>query len=123
LAYKKSQDAITLAEVKLYPRIGTSAQEKRALQECLADLTFWGDFEAAAATDALEKSIDYGEVLRTMQKTAGDGEYNLVETLAYRIVRAVLRSFPVSRVRIKLRKRPAILAGQLDCVEVEVEES
>jgi dihydroneopterin aldolase len=123
LAYKSSQDGITLAGVKLYPRIGTTAEERSAPQECIADLTIWGNFEAAAATDALEKSIDYCRVLRMLQETAGAGAYNLVETLAYRIVRAVLRAFPASRVRIRIRKRPAVLAGQLDFVEIEVEES
>ncbi len=113
---------MTLAGVKLHPRIGTGDEEKGAPQECLADLTLWGDFEAAAATDALEKSIDYCQVLSVMQKTASAREYNLVETLAYAIARAVLRSFPVSRVRIKLRKWPAVLAGQLGFIEVEIEE-
>lgn len=123
LAYKTSQDRITLAGVKLSPRIGTGAEERSVPQECLADLTLWGDFEAAAATDELEKSIDYCQVLLFMQETANAGEYNLLETLAYRIVRGVLRSFPVCRVRIRLRKRPAILTGQIDFVEVEVEEA
>lgn len=123
MAYKTSQDQITLAGVKLFPRIGTSAEERIAPQECIADLTLCGDFEAAAATDSLEKSIDYCQVLWTMQQIAGVEEYSLLETLAYRIVRGVLRSFPVGRVRIKLRKRPAALTGQIDFVEIEVEES
>jgi dihydroneopterin aldolase len=46
-----------------------------------------------------------------------------METLAYAIVRTVLGSFPAHRVNLKLRKRPASLAGQIDFVEVEVEES
>jgi 7,8-dihydroneopterin aldolase/epimerase/oxygenase len=122
LAYKTSKDQITLAGVKLFPHIGTGNEERNAPQECCADLTLWGDFEPAAATDSLEKSIDYCRVLLTMQQTAGAAEYALIETLAYRIVRAVLQSFPVSRVRIRLRKRPAVLTGQVDFVEVEVEE-
>jgi 7,8-dihydroneopterin aldolase/epimerase/oxygenase len=122
VAYKTSQDQITLAGAKLFPHIGTSAEERSAPQECLAELTLWGDFEAAAATDSLEESIDYCQVLGTMRQIADAGEYALLETLAYRIVRGVLRSFPVSRVKIKLRKKPAVLAGQIDFVEVEVEE-
>jgi len=123
MAYKICQDQITLAGIKLYPRIGTTAEEKQRPQECQADLTLWGDFEAAAATDALEKSIDYCKVLRTAQDTAGASDYNLVETLAYRIARSVLQIFPVSRVKIRVRKRPAALRGQIDFVEVEIEES
>lgn len=123
MGHKTWQDQITLACVKLYPRIGTSSEERSAAQECEADLTLWGDFEAAAATDSLDKSVDYSEVLLTVQKTAAAREYSLLETLAYRIVRAVLQGFPVSRVRIKLRKRPASLLDQIGFVEVEVEES
>lgn len=122
VAYKTSKDRITLAGARLCPRIGTSVEERSAPQECIANLTLWGDFEAAAATDSLDKSIDYCQVLSTMQRVAGSGEYGLLETLAYRIVREVLQSFPVSRVRVRLRKRPAILTGQVDFVEVEVEE-
>ncbi|MBN1568259.1 MAG: dihydroneopterin aldolase [Acidobacteria bacterium] len=111
-----------MADVKLYPRIGVTSEERDIAQECRADLTLWGDFEAAASTDALDKSVDYCQVLQTMRETAIAREYNLLETLAYRIVRSVLQNFPVSRVKIKLRKRPAGLMDQISYVEVEVEE-
>ena len=122
MGYKNWQDQITLAGIKLYPRIGTSAEERSVAQECQADLTLWGDFEAAAATDALDRSIDYCQVLLVVQETAKAREYNLLETLAYRIIRAVLQGFPVSRVKVKLRKRPASLMDQIAFVEVEVQE-
>ena len=123
MAFKASQDKITLAGVKLFVHIGTSEEERRTQQECSADLTIWAALEAASATDSLEKSIDYSQILKIMQGIAGREEYHLIETLAYRIVRSVLQSFPVSRVRIKLRKRPTALAEHLDFVEVDVEES
>jgi len=112
-----------LAGVKLYPRIGMTPEERSAPQECQADLILWGDFEAAAAADSLDKSVDYCKVLSTVQQTAGAREYNLLETLAYGIVRNVLQGFPVHRARVRLRKRPASLLGDIDFVEVEVEES
>jgi dihydroneopterin aldolase len=123
LAQKTRQDRITLAGIKLRPRIGTSPGERLDPQECRADLIIWGDFTPAAATDALDKAIDYCRILSVAQQTATACEYNLLETLAHRIVRAVLQNFPVSRVRIRLRKNPAILVGQIDFVEVEMEES
>lgn len=122
MGYKETQDQITLCGVRLLPRIGTGAEERGAVQECRADLTVWGNFEAAAATDSLDGSVDYCRILQTMRETAAEGEYVLLETLAYRIVRGVLRGCPVTRVRIRLRKSPAVLSGQLDFVEVTVEE-
>ncbi len=117
------QDRITLSAVKIKPRIGTTPEERASSQECQVDLVLWGDFEAAASTDSLEKSIDYVRVLSLIQQTAIAQEYNLVETLAYKIVRKILQSFPVNRVSVKVRKRPEALRGQLDFVEVEIEES
>lgn len=119
----RKQDRITLAGIKIFPRIGTTAEERSVPQECQADMILWGDFEAAASTDSLSESIDYTGVLSVIQQTAAAQEYNLIESLAYKIVRAVLRQFPLTRVCIKLRKRPAILKNDLDYVEIEVEES
>jgi 7,8-dihydroneopterin aldolase/epimerase/oxygenase len=118
-----SEDRMTLAGIRLYTRIGVTAEERSVPQECQADLTLWGNFEAAAANDTLDQSIDYCQILSLAQKVAEAREYSLLETLAYGIVRSVLQSFPVARVRVKLRKRPLSLLKDLDYVEVEVEES
>jgi 7,8-dihydroneopterin aldolase/epimerase/oxygenase len=122
LARKSRDDQIKLANVKLHPRIGVTLEERRNPQECEADLTIWGDFEAAAATDSIDKSIDYCRVLDEMHNVAGERDYVLIETLAYRITRSILQKFPINRVKIRLRKRPASLRNQIDFVEIEVEE-
>ncbi len=122
MARKIREDRITLSGAKLYPRIGTTPEERSAPQECQADLTIWGDFKAAAAMDSLDSSIDYCKVLSIAQQTAAQREYCLLETLAHHLARNILQQFPVTRVSIKLRKRPASLAGDIDFVEVEMEE-
>jgi dihydroneopterin aldolase len=116
-------DRITLAGVQLRPRIGTTLEERREPQLCEADITVWGDFEAAASTDSLDKAVDYSRVLEKVEDVAQASEYNLVETLAYRLARAVLQSFPVHKVGVRLRKRPLSLSGKIDFVDIEVEES
>lgn len=123
MSKKKRDDRITLAGIKLSPRIGVTAEERSAPQACEADLTIEDNFEGAAARDSLDGSIDYSAVLSVVRKTAHTGEFSLLETLAYRIVRLILQEFPVKRASIKIRKRPAGLIDQIDYVEVEVEES
>lgn len=116
-------DRITVAGIKLQLHIGVTPEERRPPQPCQADVTLWGDFEAAASTDALDKALDYSAVLNLVLEVAHSREYNLVETLAYEIARGILRSFPAHKVGVKVRKRPAALAQKVDFVEVEVEES
>jgi dihydroneopterin aldolase len=120
---KTRDDSITLSRIKIRTRIGTTAEERQAPQECEADLTVWANCEAAAATDSLDRSVDYCRILENVRQIAAEREYNLIETLAYAIVRSTLQKFGISRARIRLRKRPAGLLGHIDHVEVEVEES
>lgn len=119
---KTNDDSITIAGMRLLARIGTTSEERQEPQQCEADLTVWANCEAAAATDMLDRSVDYCGVLENAKKIAAEREYNLVETLAYAILRSTLQKFPISRARIRLRKRPAALREQIDYVQVEVEE-
>ena len=118
----KREDSITLAGIRIYPRIGVTIEERSSPQECEADLTIWDNLEGAASQDSLESSIDYSRLVDVTRKIASTGEYFLVETLAYKVLRNILQSFPVSRVRVKVRKRPVSLQDQINYVEVEVEE-
>lgn len=123
LGTKSPQNRISLLGVKLRPRLGVTPGERRFPQSCQADITIWRDFEAASSTDSLSETIDYSKVLAVVVEAAHAREFNLIETLAYRLARVVLESFPAERVNVRLRKHPASLVDKLDHVEVEVEES
>lgn len=123
MAARVREDRIVLSGVKLQPRIGVTPGERRLPQSCDAEVTVYGDFEAAATTDSLGKAIDYSRILALIIRVAHEREYNLLESLAYRIAREILQSTPASRVGVRVRKRPASLQGKLDYIEVEVQES
>jgi len=118
----KREDRLTLANIKLMPRIGVTEGERRQPQLCYADVTLWGDFEAAAATDALDRALNYSRVFQRVVEISTSREFNLLETLAYQIARDTLSGFPARRVGVRVRKRPASLSDKLDFIEVEVEE-
>ena len=120
---RSREDRITLAGIKLRPRIGVTPGERRLPQPCEADLTIWGNFEAAATTDSLDKAIDYTRLLELVFATAHAREYNLLESLAYRIAREILQAFPARRVGVRVRKRPAALVDKVDHIEIEMFES
>ena len=123
MSAKQRDDRITLSGVQLMPRIGITPGERRLPQRCHADVTLWGDFEAAGSTDSLDKAIDYSRVLSRVVEIAHCRDYSLIETLAYQISRELLQSFPARRVAVRVRKYPAALADALGFVEVEVEQS
>jgi dihydroneopterin aldolase len=117
------KDRITISGIKIRPRIGVTPGERRLPQPCQADVVIYGDFEPAASTDLLDKAINYSRVLSTVLETVNAREYNLLETLAYSLGRAVLQSFPAERVAVRVRKRPMSLVEKVDFIEIEVEQS
>jgi len=119
---RSREDRITVSGVRLRPRIGVTPGERRMPQPCQADVEVWGDFEAAASTDSLDKAVNYSRIVERVIETAHAREFNLLETLGYTIAREVLRAFPAQRVRVRVRKRPESLIEKLDFVEVEVQE-
>jgi len=116
-------DKLKLAGIKISPRIGVTPDERAAPQECQADVVVSGDWSAAAAADDLALSIDYCLILEKVRAVAAAREYVLLETLAHVIAQSVLADFPVGSVNVRVCKRPAVLRGLLDFVEIEVEES
>jgi dihydroneopterin aldolase len=117
---KSREDRITLVGIKIRPRIGVTPGERRLPQPCQADIIIFGDFEAAASTDSLDRAINYSQVLSKVLEAANAKEYNLLETLAYSLGRTILQSFPARRVIVKVRKRPMSLVEKLDFIEVKV---
>jgi 7,8-dihydroneopterin aldolase/epimerase/oxygenase len=117
----KHTGSLTLSGIRLNPRIGVTPEERSEPQECRADLTVWCSFEAAAASDSLDESVDYSLILQRVQDLAREREFHLLETLASSIIEDCLKNFPVIRVGIRLRKRPEVLINNLDFVEIEME--
>jgi 7,8-dihydroneopterin aldolase/epimerase/oxygenase len=114
---------IVLSGIRIRPRLGVDALERSIPQDCEADITICGDYEAAASTDDLSKALDYTQVIEKVVDIANCREYCLLETLTYSITRGVLQAFPAGKVLVRVRKRPVTLAGKLDYVQVELEES
>lgn len=119
-AESERTDKISLLGVKIRPRIGVTPGERRLPQPCQTDVILEGDFSAAAASDSLDRAINYSQVLRKVQAVAHAREYNLLETLAQSLAREILEAFPVRKVTVRVRKRPMSLVEKLDCIEIEL---
>lgn len=114
-------DRISISGLKLMPRIGVSPGERRLPQGITADVSVWGDLEEAGMTDSLARTFNYSEILKLAVEVSQSKEFNLLESLGYEIGRAILRTFPVTRANVRLKKRPASTSELIDFVEVEVE--
>ena len=112
-------DKIFLTELKVDTIIGIWDWERKIRQTVVIDLEMSADIAKAAATDAIEDTLDYKGVAKRVQKFVGDSSFQLVETLAERIAGIVRDEFDVAWVRVRVHK-PGAIRGSRD-VGIDIE--
>lgn len=106
--------------LELFARHGVEDEERREGQRFLFDL--WLEVPAdAVASDRLEDAVDYREVIATVRDVSDGQAFRLLEALAGAVAEAVLRRFPVERVRVRVRKPDVRLAAPVEHAAVSVE--
>lgn len=100
-------DSITLTGLRAAGHHGVFEHERTDGQEFVIDVTVWLDFAAAAASDALERTIHYGVLAEEVVAAVERDPVDLIETVAERIAAVVLEHRPARRVRVTLHKPSA----------------
>lgn len=89
---------------------GVLAEERDRRQPFSVDLDVWLDMRAAVASDALEDTADYGDLVEAAARTVATTSFGLLEALAGAVASAVLHADGrVLRVGATVRKlRPPL---------------
>ena len=66
------------------------------------------DIRKSAKSDAIEDTLDYKAVSKTVISFVSESEFQLVETLAEKVAEIILNEFNVPWVRVKINKKGAI---------------
>jgi dihydroneopterin aldolase len=83
-----------------------------------AELTV--DLSAAALSDDLRATVDYGGVAKRIVEIGTGHRMNLIERLAATIADAILRDFGVDEVRVSVRKLTPAMEGVMGTPGVEL---
>jgi len=78
------------------------------------------DLAPAAVSDELTATVDYGRVVHRIVEIGTRNRVNLLERLAGLIAEALLREFPASQVRVRVRKLTPPLEGLVGTPGVEL---
>ncbi len=113
-------DEIAVTGIRAFGRHGVYPDERRDGQEFVADVVLWLDTRQAAATDDVADTVHYGELAEEVAAILAGEPVDLLETLAARIVDAVLARRPVQRVRVTVHKPAAPIPVPFDDVTVTV---
>jgi len=101
-------DIIYLRDLKIETVIGIFDWEREIKQTISFDLDMATDIRKAAASDAIEDTLDYKTLSKRIISFVEASSFQLVETLAEQVATIILDEFDVRWVRVRLDKMGAI---------------
>ncbi len=99
---------------------GVLEHERRAGQEFVVDLGLQVDTRAAATSDDLADTVNYGEVAVAVHEVITGPAFDLIETLADRIAQVCLARPGVEAVEVAVHKPSAPIPVPFDDVVVRI---
>ena len=100
-----SPDKIFLQDLVVRGHVGHTDEERARLQDIWVDLEMDVDMRKAAKSDDIAHTVDYAAVAAKVQEVLDQGPSNLAERLADRIAAALLQSFAIQRVKVRVKKK------------------
>jgi dihydroneopterin aldolase len=112
---------IELHGIVLHGFHGVLAGERRDGQRFLVDVELDLEHEQAACTDSIEDAVDYRGIVARIRQISDARAYHLLETFAAAIADALLHEWPVTAVRVRVRKPDVVLDPPVEFAAVSVE--
>lgn len=100
-------DELAITGIECYGHHGVFEFERRAGQVFVIDLVLGLDTAAAAASDDLSDTVDYGSLVSSVKAAVEKDPVDLIETLAQRIAGVCLLDARVEWVRVTVHKPDA----------------
>jgi dihydroneopterin aldolase len=106
---------ISIVDLEVFYRVGVSDKERARPQRLLLTVDIEFDFSAAAVSDRITRTIDYGAVTQRLLKFGERRDWKLIESLASDIANKILSEFHPAGVTVEVKKFPI---PQARCVSV-----
>ena len=100
---------VELHGLEVFGRHGVTDEERERGQTFLFDMQL--EVSDSALSDRLEDAVDYNEVAACAREVSDGQAFSLLEALAAAIADEIVARFPISRVRVRARKREVRPAG------------
>ena len=95
---------IHIEQLEVFTRIGVPEQERANPQRLTVSISFWRYQQTRDLADNIEGTVNYSAVAEETKNFLHDQSVKLIETLAEVLARHLLKSFPIQKITIELRK-------------------
>ncbi len=114
-------DKISIKGLKLFAYHGVNPEEKENGQNFVIDLDYYVNIAKACQMDALDDTVSYAKVVKTIRRVFTAEKYDLIERAAQVIADAVLDDFEdIFKVEVTLKKPEAPISAEFDYVAVSI---
>jgi dihydroneopterin aldolase len=111
-------DTVSIRDLGVAAVIGVHPWEREIEQSLVFNVDMVADVGQAAASDDLADALDYSAVAEAIAAVVRAGKFRLIETAADRVAEHLLAAFPVTRLRLELRK-PIADGGYTAAITIE----
>lgn len=111
-------DRIELRGLRVRGNHGVFEHERRDGQDFIIDITLWLDLAAAAASDDLADTVDYGALAQRAHAIVAGEPHNLIETVGAQIAEDIMGDERIAAVEVVVHKPAAPIPLTFDDVAV-----
>ena len=101
---KNNNNTIIIQGIQLSAHCGVSEAERTCRQALLVDLHFRCPNQSAFYSDSLSDTVDYGAVISQVRNIAEHKTFALLESLAEQLCRVLFLTFPITHLKLWVRK-------------------
>ena len=105
--------------LRIHCIIGADVHERLKEQVVFLDVRVQTDFTKCVSTDHMGDTVNYVDLASVCKTLAETRQFHLLETFASEAADTILAKFPVSKVRIKIKKPTGLLDADYTVVELE----
>jgi dihydroneopterin aldolase len=97
-------DCIHIEQLEVLARVGVTENERRSTQRLVINITVWPRKPFTALGDDIAETVNYSAIAFETRKLAETATCKLIETLADQMADKLSAVFPISKVRVEVRK-------------------
>lgn len=113
------KDKIFLHGLQAKCIIGIFAWERKIHQQILIDLEMVSNVRKAARRDRIEDALDYKKIAKRTLSFVNNSRFQLIETLAERLAKTLIKEFPLQEIMIRVSKPGAIRNSKNVGIEIQ----
>lgn len=114
-------DIIHIRRLEIFANHGVIPEENTLGQKFIISADLYKDLRSAGKKDDVNETVHYGQAAVLIKQISEKSVFKLIEKLAEEIADALLKAFPVEKVKVTIEKPWAPVRLPLETVAVEIE--